>query len=293
MKPRDLALVVLINAVWGFNYVAGKYGVEHFPPLLFSTLRFVLVGLLLAFAFQGLRANWRLVLLIATFSGFLHFALIFIGLKLARDISAIAFVAQLGIPFATILGVVLLGEKIRWRRQLGIGVAFAGVVLMGFDERVFGYIDAVILTVLGAASMAFGQVLMRRLRGIGVFALQFWIALVSAPNLFVLSLLLEQEHTAAILSAGFWEWSAVVYSAIGASMIGHGGVYYLLHRYPVSVVAPSLQLAPLFGVLSGVLFMGDVLTARMVGGGVMILLGAFVITLREPGRMVHRLDETP
>ena len=49
MSPRsdprlslvDAALLVLVTFVWGFNFVVIKVGLENFPPLLFSALRFL------------------------------------------------------------------------------------------------------------------------------------------------------------------------------------------------------------------------------------------------------------
>ena len=49
------------------------------------------------------------------------FALLFVGLKTATP-SAAAVVSQLGVPMVTLLSVMVLGERIRWRRGLGIAL---------------------------------------------------------------------------------------------------------------------------------------------------------------------------
>ncbi|NJP82034.1 EamA family transporter, partial [Streptomyces sp. AA8] len=41
MRPLHLALAVLVAAVWGVNFVVIDVGLDHFPPLLFSALRFL------------------------------------------------------------------------------------------------------------------------------------------------------------------------------------------------------------------------------------------------------------
>ena len=64
-----------------------------------------------------------------------------------------------------------------------------------------------------------------------------------------------------------------------ASLIGHGIVYYLLGRYPVSVTTPLMLLSPVLAVAFGVLLWGDVLTWKLVLGGVLTLAGIAVITL--------------
>ena len=42
MKPRDLLLALAVVFVWGVNFVVIEVGLENFPPLLFSALRFLL-----------------------------------------------------------------------------------------------------------------------------------------------------------------------------------------------------------------------------------------------------------
>jgi len=75
------------------------------------------------------------------------------------------------------------------------------------------------------------------------------------------------------------ELATPVYSALGASLIGHGIVYHLLGRYPVSITTPLMLLTPVLAVAFGVLLWGDVLTWRLILGGAMTLAGIVVITV--------------
>ena len=47
MKPGDLLLALLANTAWAFNFIAGKAGVTHFQPFLFTALRFAVLLLVL------------------------------------------------------------------------------------------------------------------------------------------------------------------------------------------------------------------------------------------------------
>ena len=53
------------------------------------------------------------------------FSLLFVGVSLAEDAATVAIASQMGVPFSTLLSIWLLGETIRWRRRLGITLAFA------------------------------------------------------------------------------------------------------------------------------------------------------------------------
>ena len=105
--------------------------------------------------------------------------------------------------------------------------------------------------------------------------------MVAAPCLLVLSLLLEQNQWSALRTAGWLELGAPAYSAVGASIIGHGVVYYLLGRYPVSVTAPIMLLTPVIAIVFGVTLWGDELTGKLVLGGVLTIMGVAIINVRN------------
>ena len=108
------------------------------------------------------------------------------------------------------------------------------------------------------------------------------MALVATPGLTLISFLFESGHWQAVTAAGWPEWGSMVYSCVGASVIGHGIVYTLLTRYPVSVTAPYVLLTPVLAVGFGVLFWGDQLSWKLLVGGLLTLAGVAVITVRAP-----------
>jgi O-acetylserine/cysteine efflux transporter len=54
-----------------------------------------------------------------------------------------------------------------------------------------------------------------------------------------------------------------------------------VQRYPVTSVAPITTLSPVFSVILSVILLGEVLSTRLVVGGVITLAGVVIITLRE------------
>lgn len=284
MKPGDLLLALLANTAWAFNFIAGKAGVAHFQPFLFTCLRFAVLLLVLLPFLRWIPGRMSGVLGIALVQGVLHFSLVFAGLNASGDIASIAIVSQLYVPFSALLAVVVLGERLNRRRLLGIASAFGGALVIGFDPVAFNHLDALLLMIAGALAMAVATIQMRRLRDVGVLALQAWIALCATPALALLSLLFEGGQWAAVRSASILELATPVYSALGASLVGHGIVYYLLGRYPVGVTTPLMLLTPVLAVTFGVLLWGDTLTWKLILGGIMTLAGIVVITVPVPSR---------
>ena len=213
--------------------------------------------------------------------GGIHFALLFVALGRSTDVSSIALLMQVYIPMTTVLAVLFLGERIGWRTTSGILIAFAGVLVMNLDPLVLAQLDVVALILLSALSLAVGTLFMRRLEGIRVLNFQAWNALLSLPLLLGLAWMFGQAALPGLdILARPSVWGAIAYSALGASILGHGGFYWLIQRHEVNTVTPYLLLVPVLAVLLGILVWGDRPGPRLLVGGSMVLLGVLWITLR-------------
>ncbi len=281
VERKHLWQLVLINAIWGFNIVAVKLSADRFPPVFLTFLRFLIVGLVVWPWLKFRRGEMRWLLTAATCSGGLQFALMYSGVALSENMSSVAIAGQLGVPFATLLSIALLGERIHWRRWLGIGMAFVGVVLIGFNPEVFQSWSGLLLIVIAAFIGAVGLVAIKRVRELEPLELQAWLAWGSVPILLPLSMLLEEGQMDSLWNAGSIGWGALLYSAVMASLVAHTSYFALIRRYPVSSVAPVTVLTPLFSVLFSVVLLGDVLDWRLTVGGLLTLSGVTVIVRRE------------
>jgi len=281
LEGQHLALLIAINLIWGMNLIASKIGVGQFPPLLFTAMRFGAVALVLLPMLRWQRGQMFYLLAAALFTGPAAFALLFTGVKLTADASTVAIATQMGVPFSTLLSVWLLGETIRWRRTLGIVLAFAGIVVIGFDPRVFAYWEGLLLVILSCFVGSLGLIFVKRLKNLKALELQAWIAAVGGPGLLLLSLTLESNQATAIANANAYGWGSLAFTTIMSSLIAHTGWYYLVSRYPVTSLSPLTLLSPLFGIFFGVTLLNDQLTPRILLGGAITLVGVLIVVLRE------------
>lgn len=90
MRNPHLLMVVLANSAWGFNFVAGKIGVDVFQPLLFTALRFLFLLLIMLPWLKPAPGHMRPLLLVAFLLGAVHFGMIFVGLNASGNITSIA-----------------------------------------------------------------------------------------------------------------------------------------------------------------------------------------------------------
>lgn len=280
MTRPHLAFMMFINLIWGFALVAAKVGLGHFPPMLFTAFRFMLIIMVLFPFLKIHKGRMKQVLIIALCAGPLGFGFFFAGLALSNP-SVVAVVGQLGVPFSTIMSVLFLNEQVRWKRWLGISLSFLGVMVISFDPTVFQFLTGVIFVVISAVIGSVGTIFQRQIRDVGVFQMQAWIAVVAGPLMLGMSFAFESHQWEIVKTASLLQWSGIFYTAFASSLIGHAGIFYLLQRYEVTQTAPLTLLSPIFTVIFSVVLLGDVLTTRMLVGAAIALTGILIVSLRQ------------
>ena len=291
MSLPHIAMALVISAIWGFSFVASKVGLDHFPPLFFTALRFLLVAVLLSPFLKIVKGRMKAIFWIALTVGVFHFTFLYLGIFAAGGVTAVAITSQLIAPFSVILAVVLLKETIGWRRILGIVMAFGGVMVLGFDPVIFDQLEGVILVAIAALFMSVGLILMRQIQNVGTMSMQAWIGAISALPLMLLSFTLETGQMASVVSMGWEAAGALAFVVIVTTILAHGGWYYLIQRYPIAALTPFGLLAPIFGVAFGVVLFSEPITLRFVLGGMLTLAGVAIINLRSAKKAPVSADE--
>lgn len=286
MGFRDFFLLFMVCFVWGLNIVVTRWVVfdAAVPPIFFAAIRFLGVAVLLIPFLRPIPKDLKMLFFISFFIGSGHFALLFIGLANAEASSA-SIVAQLGVPFATLMSMAFLGEKIGWRRGMGIMLAFAGVLLIVVDPKGFS-VSFGLLYIVGAVFIgSIGGILMKRMEPVSAMQMQVWVAVFSFAPLFAVSAFLEQGQWSTYVSGGWSVWIATVFAVIGVSIFGHGAFYHLIKKYDISLLSPLTLMTPVWGVVLSIVLLNDAITAQLILGSVISLGGVFVIAVRPNQKM--------
>jgi O-acetylserine/cysteine efflux transporter len=269
--------------LWGFNFPISKIGVTEVPPIMLMGLRFSIVALLLCPFMPFPREKLFDLLAIAVLLGGFHFSLMFTGISRVESATA-SILSQSQVPFAALLGAAFYKDRLTKRLFGGMLLAFVGVALVAGEPR-FGSDPWPILMILAAAFVwAVANLFFKRIGDVHPFALSGWMAFFAAPQLFVTSFFLEHGQEAALASADWKAYGALLYNAIVVTIISYGFWYPLVRKYPMSFLMPFTLLVPVIGVLAGVMMLGDRLTWQMMLGGLATLAGVAVIALRGPAR---------
>lgn len=282
MSPRDLILILAVCFAWAGNFLFSAYALLEIPAFMYTALRMAIVALVLVpLARPVPRAQWPRFLAIALCMNVFHFGLSFWALRLAGELSAVAIVMQSYVPMSALLAWLVLGERFAWRTGTAIAAAFTGVLVIGFDPSMVDRPAAMVAMLVSAAFLSLGTVMIRRLGGgIGMVTQQGWSALIAVPPLLAISLLVEPGSLQALATASPRAWTGVAYSALVASVLGHGVYFLLLQRHPVAQLMPWMLLTPLLAVGLGIVFWGDRPGPQLWIGGALVLGGVAMIAVR-------------
>ncbi len=282
VKPADLGVALAIMVIWGLNFPLAKTALEEIPPIFAMSLRFGLIAALMLPFVRVPRGRFGALFVLAVTLGLVHFSLMFTGVS--RLDGAVAAVAtQIQVVFAAGLAWVFFGDRIRWRRALGISIAIAGVAVLAGEPRLAAD-PWPLAMVIGAAFMwALANVQMKKMQDVDGFTLTAWMALFAAPMQFGASLVLERGQREAFLHASWPAWGGVLYMAIMVGIVSYLAWLWLLRRHPINVVMPFTLLVPVFGAAFSIWLRGEPATWNLLVGGALTVAGVGIIVLRRPG----------
>lgn len=287
MTPLDLTATGAIVLIWSSNFVVAKIGLTELPPILLMGFRFTLAALLLLPFLKVQRGRMGGIVLVAISLGGLHYSLMFSGLAgVAAGPAAVA--AQLFVPFSVLLAWIVFRERLRAGQWLGMVLAFAGVYVLGGEPINRPNPAHLAMIVAAAFLLALSIIQVKRLGPINVFTLNAWMALLAAPQLFIASFVFESGQMAAIADAGWRGWGAVVFMAIGVTIMGHGLWYHLIGKYAVNPVVTLTLAAPAIAVLLATWILDEPLTARVILGSAATLAGVAIIQFNPARKSTER-----
>lgn len=280
MKAFDIAELVLLAALWGASFLFMRLGAHEFGPIALAAVRVGLASAMLIplLASRGqlaeLGRHWKGLLLVGALNSAIPFALFsFAALSITAGLSSIVNATT---PLWTaVVGFVWLRQGLTRWRVLGLVIGFAGVAFLAWDKASFkaGADHSGLLAVLAcaAATLCYGlaaNATKRYLTGASPLA-------VATGSQFAAALLLALPAA--------WLWPAAMPSggAWGAALALAGlctALAYILYFRLMSRVGPTNAvsvtfLIPVFAILWGAIFLGEAITAQMVVGGGIVLVG--------------------
>jgi drug/metabolite transporter (DMT)-like permease len=280
--------ILTLTILWGVNYSAIKVSNAGLSPVFTTFLRSVIaagLGIVYCLAirqpiFHRGPLLWHGVVVGMLFGA--EFVCIYLGLLHTNAARAVIFVYLS--PFFVAIGAhFLLKERLDTLKIAGLCLAFFGVYLVFKGKPVaysrlmlFGDALEIMAAILwGATTIYIKRYLAERVHPVNTFIYQLAF---SIPIILVFACLLEpvwvKDITLPVVSSLFFQ-SVII--AFASYLIW----FKLIHTYPVAKLSIFTSLTPVFGVLFGVLFMKEQLTAGLLLGLILVCIGIYCTNYRK------------
>ena len=285
MNIKDTFVASLVPIFLCFGFVIAKPAFESFPPILLMGLRFMFAASILIWWFPIPRGYLKKIFIASFIANTLQYSITYSGLNLI-DASAAVLLVQTEVPFGVIFAYFMLKEKPTIRALIGISIAFVGVYILTGSPNLEGKFIGIGLTILGSATWALGQVLVKPLsKEINPLALVAWLALFSAPILIVFSAVLDGNTINYLSNAKFEHWIIAIYIGFIMQPITYGCFYYVLKNNPLYKVLPIVTMGiPPTGLLAAIFLLGEKPTQELFIGGAIIIVGVILIVFTKNGK---------
>lgn len=275
MSPRHIALAVLIAAIWGFNFVIIKLGVAEMPPFLLLALRFFFAAIPVVFFIARPKVGGSWLAAYGLMLALGQFGFMFMAVKMGLSAGLTSLVLQLQAFFTMLFVWFMLREVPRWFQGVGAAIAFAGISLIAAQRWNGPDVLPLILCVIAAAGWGASNIIAKMAKPQNAVSFTVWSSLWSVAPLLALSFLFEDhaQTLSALLHPTLISITAVVYLAALSTLFGYGAWNFLLTKYSTSVVAPFSLLVPIFGIISGVLILGESFDRFEIAGAALVIVG--------------------
>lgn len=286
MKPSHAALAVLTATIWGVNFVVIKVGLHEFPPLLFSSLRFLAAAVPALWFVGRPRVAWKWVLAVALALGVAKFGLLFLGMSAGMPAGLSSLVLQSQVIFTVVFAAALLKERPRPVQLAGMAVAAAGIVLIAVDYGVGSPLGALVLVVLGALAWGLSNVATRYAKPPDALSFIVWVSAAATLPLLALSVIFEGPSaiTSALGNATWSGITALLFVAWVSTLFGFGVWGFLLREHTAATVVPFALLVPVAGMFSGWLFLDEHISPLRLGAAALVIAGMAATTVHKPAR---------
>ncbi len=288
------AALLIVYVVWGSTYLAIRIVVEEAPPLTSMGLRYTAAAIVLGtvLAARGglgrLRVNGRE----AAGAAFLGLMLPVLGngmVSVGENLGAPSGVTALLIAIAPLIIVIFRvaeGDRPRALTVVGVLLGFLGLAVLvvtgrdGFTDFPLG---AALLILFASSCWAFGSYAQPRLTlPRDVFVTTVYEMLFGGLMLITLGLISGERFTGGYDSR---TWLALGYLVVFGSVVAFTSYVWLLANAPISLVATYAYINPVVAVFLGWWILSEPVTLPvLVGGGIIVLAVALVITAERPRR---------
>ncbi|HEY4908012.1 MAG TPA: DMT family transporter [Methylomirabilota bacterium] len=288
--PQTLIQRVLVPAgfifLWSSAYIVVRMGLPDMSPIASLALRFVIATTVLFALAQAmgqplgvLGSRWPHFAVAGALMNGIYLATAYVALQYLPA-GTMGLLAALNPMLTALLGLIILGERMRLAQWLGLGLGVGGVILVVGLAPVPGpSVMAALLAVGGIICFAIGTIYFRRHCGASALLAGNAVQMGSAAVL------------CALLAAAFeplhvtWTWRLIactLYLALAVSVGAMGLFGYMLRSRTAGVVSSNFYVIPGLTAVLAWLVLGETLTPTAVAGFFISSIGVWLAQREAP-----------
>ncbi|MBN1313986.1 MAG: DMT family transporter [Anaerolineales bacterium] len=295
MSTQAIPFILLQGFLFGSTLVASRFCVGQFEPTTYIGLRLLIAstGHLLVYlvgrrryTFPTSPTLWRHAAILGILGTSISSTFVVMSLQYQSAGVTSVFITMSPVFTVLMAHFFLSDQKLKLRTSLGVFVAFGGALLLvirgesgildGTAANPLGY-ALVLIGLLGTASSnVYAHKYMRDLNGFDVASVRMFVAMLSVLPL---SVLLVGFDLSRVDTTGYL---ALFYAGIVGNFAGFLLAFYIVKKFGATASGMPGYVIPVVASLGGALLLDEKITAGMLAGMVLIIIGITIINQKPP-----------
>ena len=283
-KTNDVLLLLLLGAIWGSSFFNIKIATYSFEPYTLALIRVIFAALFLVlFSFfykiriKAFSKEWKIYALVGLCNIAIPFSLIAVGTNKVDSYLAAILMSTTPLTGSILAHIFTKDEKITFFKSIGIILGFVGVLLLFFDKLILNennYFFALIILVGSTFYSIAGILILKKMKNSGnldvTTSTMVWALIFLIPVAFIFEKPFDSDPTLesmlslmylGSIATGFAWWLRF------KILIKNGLVFQTQVAY----------LIPIFGVIFGVLVLGEQITWKVFVYLIIIMAGIYIV----------------
>ena len=295
MTVQALPYVTLVGFFFGSTLVVSRFSVGQFQPTTYLGLRMLLasLGYVALFALAPGHFKWPVgrrlwhhaVLLGIVGTAIPMTAIVTSLLYQSSGVTAILLTCG---PAVTVLlaHYALPDERLSWRKGIGVILALSGAFLLALRGESglpdvsrgnpLGYMLVFLAIVCGSGMTIYTRKFMRDFNSIEVSSIRMFVATLAILPLSLIIFGLDLQN---VNGQGY---AALLYATFAGTFGAFLLAFYNIKRFGATTAAMVLYVTPIVAAIIGVVVLNETITAGMLVGTLLIVVGIFMINQRLP-----------
>lgn len=289
MIIRAKLAIITACLFWAASFIATKIALASIPPVTVVSLRLIISALcfIIWMKFKGIRidlfknVHLKKLILLSIFGTGLHYGIQTFGLQYTTASKGGVYAVTAPITI-TIIAAIFLGEKITFRKALGVTIAIFGVfMVMGFDVlldfelkgNLTGDLLVLASIVMWGIFTVLGKSLTKKMSALQMTAL---ITIFGAVYMLPAGLYEMWQESFSLFSIKADGWSALLFLGVTCSFLATLLYVYALSLSESQKVGVYLYTIPPMTQVIAFIFLNESIGASLIGGSLIVLSGVYL-----------------